>query len=178
MEIWKDIPGYEGHYQISSIGRVSSLKRKKVKILKPDLDRYGYHAYRLYGKNRSRVSKKWLEHRLVALAFIGKSELTVNHKNGNKIDNRPENLEYLSFSENSKHGHKLGLMINGYKNRKTPLTDSEKMQIRALRGLKRPTEISKQFKVSYQTIYNVWGKCEFRVDVGQPATLRRFFREP
>ena len=112
-EIWLDIKGYEGSYQVSSLGRVKSLARvieyrkgiygnKKEIILKTFKDRKGYLKYKLCknGKEKSVIS-----HRLVALAFLHNlnQKPEVNHINGIKDDNRLENLEWCTSSENTIH---------------------------------------------------------------------------
>jgi hypothetical protein len=115
-EIWKDIHGYEGCYQISNLGRVKSLSRMKSTgnlryesddiILKPGIVGRGYLHLSLW-KNGNK--KQAYVHRLVIETFRGKSTLTVNHKNGIKTDNRLENLEYCTYGENNKHAIDNGL---------------------------------------------------------------------
>ena len=107
MEIWKDIPNYEGMYQVSNFGNVKSLARKKLignrlidvdeKILIPIEHRCGYYWVNLSIKNKR---KCFYIHRLVMLCFIGESKLQVDHINGNKKDNNIENLRYLTNREN------------------------------------------------------------------------------
>jgi hypothetical protein len=83
-EIWKDVPSYEGLYQVSNLGRVKSLKFGKEKILKSGTNTKGYFYVILCNKNTQPFSI----HRLVMRAFVGESDLQVNHKNGIKTDNR------------------------------------------------------------------------------------------
>lgn len=123
QEIWKDIPNYEGLYQASNLGRIKSLERYKLngknsvmriptRILKPILAKNNSNPRRkdvrvsLYKNSKM---KYCLVGRLVASAFYGNSDLTVNHINGNTLDNRIENLEWCSNSENIKKGFKKGL---------------------------------------------------------------------
>ncbi|KDE37385.1 hypothetical protein AW40_06920 [Kosakonia radicincitans UMEnt01/12] len=111
-EVWSDIDGYSGAYQISNRGRARSIKGDGTfKVLKPNLLRRGYFSFRLY---RDKKQKAFTVHRLVALHFIpnpeGKEQ--VNHINGIKADNRAENLEWVTKSENQKHAFRNGLNIN------------------------------------------------------------------
>ena len=113
-EIWKDIEGYEGYYQISNMGRVRSVERTiitkngvarryKKKQMKIFHDGGGYCFVVL---SKEGECKKKKVHRLVALAFIpnpeGKEE--INHKNEKKDDNRVENLEWMTRKENVNYG--------------------------------------------------------------------------
>lgn len=102
MEEWRTVLGYEGIYQISSIGRV---KNAYGHILKPETSRNGYKRVTFYDR------KKFQVHRLVAIAFIPNPEDkdVVNHKNGDKLDNSVENLEWSTWSENLKHAYAIGL---------------------------------------------------------------------
>jgi hypothetical protein len=108
MENWKDIPGYEGLYQVSDCGQVKSLERVvwngkanhvlKEKILKPILDTCGYHRVNLWKNGKVNT---YLVHRLVALAFLdGDNTLTVNHIDECKMNNHVSNLEYLTQADN------------------------------------------------------------------------------
>lgn len=102
MEEWKTIPGYNGIYQVSSDGRV---KNAYGHFLKAETTRNGYKRVVFYDR------KKFSVHRLVALTFIPNPENkeVVNHKNGIKTDNRVENLEWNTWSENEKHAYAAGL---------------------------------------------------------------------
>ena len=121
MEIWKDIKGFEGHYQVSNLGRVKSLEwtyysgqghyAKKVqpeKILSQKISkRTGYCIVLLYGDKRHYRTV----HRLVAETFLPevKGKDIVNHKDGNKQNNNVENLEWSTYSENTIHALHQGL---------------------------------------------------------------------
>lgn len=93
IEIWKVIPGYK-KYQVSNLGRVKG----PLKMLKPNLRKSGY-VYMNLTVNSKNVSKSL--HRLVALTFLGQSNLDVDHINGDKTDNRLCNLRYVTSRENN-----------------------------------------------------------------------------
>lgn len=106
-EIWKNIPGFNGDYQISNYGRIKSFKRKEPKILKQGYDGRKYRKIMLC-KNGKRTNPA--VHTLVAKLFVPnpKNKPTVNHIDCNKDNNRADNLEWMTYSENSLHGRKNG----------------------------------------------------------------------
>lgn len=107
QERWRVIDGYDGEYWVSNHGRVCSLKGRSPIILKPG-DSAGYHSVNLL-RNGSQKSTKI--HRLVAEAFLENPDglPTVNHKDGEKLNNRTEKLEWTSYSENNRHALYSGL---------------------------------------------------------------------
>lgn len=115
-EIWKDIKGYEGLYQVSNLGRIKSLARyvyyrngkvyhQDEKILKPCLNNKGYCRVRL---TKSTNSKLFFVHRLVAMAFIPNPNNfpQINHKDENKQNNSSNNLEWCTSLYNNNFGKK------------------------------------------------------------------------
>lgn len=100
-EVWKDIKGYEGLYQISDQGNVFSVKRNKT--LRPLINTYGYHFVNLHRDGKQIASQI---HRLVAEAFIPNpdNKPQVNHINENKADNRVCNLNWMTNKENMNWG--------------------------------------------------------------------------
>ena len=108
-EIWKDIPGYEGIYQASSLGRIRSLKYDKVRILKPQRITSGYYMVKLWLNNAGKSSTV---HRIVWTAFNGPipEGLEVNHRNEKKDDNSLANLELVTRKENVNYGTAIARM--------------------------------------------------------------------
>lgn len=108
MEIWKDIIGYEGRYQISNYGNCRNIFKKQISLLLPRKRGKGYYCYGLV-KDNKRIS--YSVHRLVAIAFIQNSnnKPQVNHKDCNKFNNHFSNLEWCNNSENQKHAFNNGL---------------------------------------------------------------------
>jgi NUMOD4 motif/HNH endonuclease len=100
-EIWKPVAGWEGHYEVSDQGRVRSIK-KGARLMTGIPDSDGYLLIKLSAAPRRKLAKL---HRLVAIAFIpNEGQLPeVNHKDGNKANNRKENLEWSTTADNLHH---------------------------------------------------------------------------
>ena len=128
-EVWKEIEGYDGWYEVSNKGRVRSWKSTngrggKVKVPRILKNSRGSNAYLSVALCGGKISPKTFSvHSLVAGAFLSKTEewveswreMTVNHKDGNKLNNNLDNLEYCTNRENVIHGHVLrGLASSRY----------------------------------------------------------------
>ena len=124
MEVWKDIKGYEGIYQISSCGRVRSLHYKKNKILKLTQDKYGYYQINLCKNNKVKNLKV---HRLVAEAFIDNPNNypEVNHKDENKTNNKIDNLEWCTHYYNNNYGTRNNRVTEKQKKKVICITTGE-----------------------------------------------------
>ena len=175
VEIWKDVVGYEGLYQVSNFGNIKSLPQKRWmnvnmayayyngKILSPSTTIDGYLQIRI---SKDSIGKTFLVHRLIALAFIinpnNKSE--VNHINGIKDDNRVKNLEWVTPKENAKHAYKVGLKKpqKGITNGSCKLTESQVLEIRSLKGLKSYKELAKMYNVGTTAIGRIQNKTHWK----------------
>jgi hypothetical protein len=169
-ERWKDVVGYEGWYQVSSLGRIKRVKQlagaRAGRILKQKSNDRGYLRIALYKYNKKRY---YFVHRLVANAFIGLSPkgYQINHKNGIKTDNTPKNLEWVTAKENSIHAtYTLGYSL-GEKNPNAKLTNSKTLKIKKFlsKRIYKHREIARMFGVSKQIIdristKNTWSYLE------------------
>ena len=102
-EIWKDIDGYNGKYQVSNFGRVKSIIFNKERILKFRISEKGYSIVQL---NINGIKKNYRVHRLVAQAFIPNPDNLpqINHKDENKLNNCVDNLEWCTNKYNANYG--------------------------------------------------------------------------
>lgn len=168
MEIWKDIKDYEGLYQVSNYGAVKSLskswatgnnnaiRKKSETIMKQATDSTGYKQVWL-SKNNS--PKNTLVHRLVAMAFIDNinNKKCVNHINSIRNDNRVENLEWCTHSENiihciSKNRKNTQIGINHWM---TVLSENDVINIRELSKSMTHQKISEKYPVTRRTVGNI-----------------------
>jgi len=165
IEQWRDVVGYEGYYQISNLGhvkRIHAITCAKVgHILKPDIAHNGYLRVTLCKFNKP---KKFPIHHLVLIAFVGPQPSPVhqcNHANGDRADNRLENLSWVTPSENQQHSFKvLGRRSSGPKGERcalSKLTTKQVIEIRRLHASGKLTalELASMFHVARRTIYGI-----------------------
>ena len=112
QELWRNVPGYEGMYIVSDAGRVMSLPRTRLfkgketkqilpgRILKQSMTPNGYMKVTLFKDGKATQTSV---HRIVMLAFVGPSELQVNHKDEDKTNNHLDNLEYMTGLDNTRY---------------------------------------------------------------------------
>jgi hypothetical protein len=165
-EIWKDIDGYIGLYQVSNLGRIKSLARivnhsrsngtyiRTEKILKAGDNNNGYPSVSLHKDGKRKL---YLVHRLVAIAFIANPEnkCDVNHINGIKSDNNLSNLEWNTRRENIQHAYdtRLRIPVNGINHSSNKLTEQQVLEIRSSNLTHR--ELGKIYDVSQTTISRI-----------------------
>ena len=163
QELWKDISSFEGLYQISNLGRVKSLEKKRGRnlgviipeiIMKLSLSKRGYPRVQLQ-KNKF---KKTIEvHKLVAGAFIENkyNKPQINHIDGNKKNNHVNNLEWCTNNENQKHAQKIGINNAGVRNGNTKLSEVDVVTIRQLFPKLRKFEIARLYDVKQSTVHAI-----------------------
>lgn len=163
-EIFKDIPDYEGLYQISNYANVKSLKVGSgtrgvlEKILKPSKNETGYLNI---GLHKNKKQKTFKVHRLLMFAFKPDEYFEgaqVNHIDGNKLNNSLDNLEWCTPKENTQHADSTGLRnIKGEKHGKSKLTENQVRKIRSNYENKKfnQYELAKIFNIDPSTISDI-----------------------
>lgn len=153
-EIWKSIPGFEELYEASNLGNIRSLPRirfqagakLKGRVMKSSADEWGYRHLSLRVNG---VRKTYKVHRLVLMAFVGVSDLQVNHRDGVKFNNKLENLEYVTPSENLLHAMELGLHnIQGEAGKTSVLKNVDTLKIK---------ELIKSGEMTFKEIATIYG---------------------
>lgn len=160
-EIWKDIEGYEGYYQVSNLGKVRSLDRVSTNIDGKKIPLKGRVLVLSFSSSYYKVNiikegkrKTFNLHRLVAEAFCeGEKSLEVNHIDGNKFNNNYYNLEFVTGEYNREHATNLGLVNNkGEDSGTAKLKEEQVLEIRGLKGKFTQSDIGRMFNVSRTTI--------------------------
>jgi len=168
-EEWRDVVGWEGYYSVSNLGRVRRdagwSHAQAGHILAPQA-RKSQKSPRLYlrvGLCRNSTTTMYSVHVLVMTVFKGAcpTGFEIDHKNGDKTDNRLDNLEYVSKSENMKRSFRLGLHnMRGTRNSQTRLTAADVIEIRKLRTLGFTyKKIASLFNVCQATASNI---CNYK----------------
>lgn len=166
-EVWKDIEGYEGRYQVSNLGNIKTLDRivqesngrrvhRKEKLLVKHIMYKGYERVKLY-KTKDEKNTIFV-HKLVASSFVlnPNNYTEINHIDGNKINNADSNLEWCSRSHNVRETYRLGLRNpNTYKgagNKSSKLTEQDVLNIRQEYSISKVP--IKQLAQKYNTCYS------------------------
>lgn len=149
-EEWRDVPGYEGRYQVSNLGRVRSVghyvqRWVEGRVLRPRIRKEGYPVVTISGVGPKDV------HQLVALAFLGPKEAgqQVRHLNGNRQDPSADNLAYGTQSDNERDKFRYG-------NKARKLTTDQVLEIRQrAHSGERYADLAREYDVSWTTINHI-----------------------
>lgn len=167
---WRTIPGFPS-YEASNGGLVRSVNRSHERLhpttgVATRFTRRGIilsqiyrHGYMVVNLSEGGKTKRMSVHQLVARAWHGNpcAGMVVNHINGNKLDNRPSNLEYVTNRENVLHAYKTALVDNaGEKNGRAKLSDEDVNQIRLMKGQKSGAAVGRMFGVTRTHIHRLW----------------------
>jgi len=172
IEVWKQVVGYEGLYEVSTLGNLKTFNWKgtgQTRIMKPAKDHKGYLRTMLV---KDKIAKTIKMHRIIAQAFLVNPEnkATVNHKNGIKDDNRVDNLEWATCKENTHHAIANGIFVfstkessvnkivkRGELNGNAILTAEKVIEIRAKYNPRKVSqlELANEYKVSRCTIKDI-----------------------
>lgn len=168
IEQWRDIPEYEGYYQISNLGRVRSVTRTLIyntgkcytirgKMRRLHKDSHGYLTVTVSKNNKQ--YRKWV-HRLVASSFLPdyREDMVINHIDGCKTNNSLCNLEVCTSKENTDHARRIGLIDDyGEHSALAKLTNKQADEIRNKYKTEIVTykELAQQYGVCAQTICNI-----------------------
>ena len=149
-EIWKDIKGYDGLYQVSNLGNIKRLKDNY--IFKVNKNSRGYRVVTL---TKNKKEKSITVHRLVAQAFIDNpyNFSQINHIDGNKLNNKIDNLEWCTASQNMQHAYKNGLELK--KHKKVVQFD---LNMKIIKIWESVLEVEKNLKINHSKIYMVCNK--------------------
>jgi hypothetical protein len=169
QEIWKPVYGYEEYYEVSNLGNIRTIERfvvlpthsylKKQKMLTQFKDGRGYNHVKLYdGKGKP---KSFTTHKVVAITFLDNPEChpEINHKDGNKLNNNLDNLEWSSRSDNIKHSYAIR-DVRSYSGENAvlaKLTENQVIEIREAyeKGEMTRSQLSKKYGVKYNNIDSI-----------------------
>lgn len=169
-EEWKEIPGYEGYYEVSNMGRVRSMTRTTIhtdcrckntvvriwqgRLMTPTNFKGHYLGVALYKHN---IGKRWMIHALVLMAFSGPcpNKMQACHNDGNKFNNRLENLRWDTLAANNVDKKRHGKLKRGHAVYGSKLTEENVKYIRRMKKRLTTQELANKFLVSIQTIYAI-----------------------
>jgi hypothetical protein len=183
-EEWMPVKGYEFLYRVSSLSRVTSLcksvngiprPRRREKLLKPYLNKvtgYWCHVLSSFGTGKDKMRPV---HILVATHFIPNPDNLpeVNHKYGDKSDNRAISLEWSSRSDNIRHAFRTGLIkpLKGAQHPKAKLTEAQVLEI--FKAKDGPRKLSRDLKLPYSTVMGIKNGSNWNSVTGLPPKNKR-----
>lgn len=156
-EFWKPVKGYKDYYEVSNKGRVYSYISNRI-LSNKFVNSCGYRTVKLTDFNES---KSFTIHRLVALAFLPpnkENKRTINHIDGDKINNWVNNLEWATYKENFNHGLRTGLIgrARGTEIGCAKLNDKKVKEIkRKFKNGVKQAELAREYDVGHVTIWRV-----------------------
>jgi hypothetical protein len=167
-EIWRDIPGYEGAYQVSSCGRVRSLDRRvlcsdgdvhmyKGPVLRPSLGRADYSIVTIGRRTHGRRKTRYL-HELILTAFAEPRpfpKAVARHLDGDKTNNAVNNLRWGTHKENCEDRDRHGRGQHGSQNPRAKLTEAAVCEIRRLHYLVPHRELARRYRVSPSAVAHI-----------------------
>lgn len=189
-EAWRDVVGWEGWYQVSDHGRVRRVKpgprTRPGRLLKARPDGAGYLTLTLTGAGKRQSGRI---NRLVAEAFLGPGPPTdqVGHRNGDKTDNRPANLQWVTKSAYASRGLPVGLApgthrlrpgAQGSRHPHAKLTEADVVKIRAGRGYVSQQALARQYGVGKSTIWSVQHRATWAHLPASPPAARKRAAKP
>ena len=177
MSLWKAVKNYEDIYEVSNAGEVRSKDRKvktwfgerssKGKLLNGEIKKDGYCRVQLSDAKTNKTDRVYL-HRLVASAFIDNplNKPCINHKDGNKLNNSVDNLEWVTHQENNIHEYETGLCKGprGELCGTHKLTEKQVLTIRNCisENILTRNELAKMFGVCRGTITSVYLRTNWK----------------
>lgn len=158
-EEWRPVVGFDGRYEVSSLGRVRSFWKRSPRILTPVVINHGYLRVSLSAQGDGPKKLLRLIHVIVMEAFVGPRPFgnQVNHLDGNKTNNAVSNLEYVTPQENMRHAVLAGISSAGERSGQAKLTNSAVIAIRLAAGAGRVnvSEVAAKYGVHKNSIYAV-----------------------
>lgn len=158
-EVWRTIPGLDGRFEASSYGRIRrsmtpylGATRPPGSLVRHANDKNGYFKFHSSIRGVC-VSKKW--HQLIALAFLGERPCgkQVAHIDGNRSNNRADNLAYVTPAENASHKYAHGTIVTGERVHSSKLTENDVREIRA--SSEAPSVIGKRFGINPRHVWRL-----------------------
>lgn len=155
MEVWASIPGYVGHYEVSTLGRVRSVKRGVVRLLRQGR---GSNGYLSLSASRDGVIRNVSIHRAVLTAFVGPCPAGAEaaHLDGDRCHNAIGNLSWVSRKENHSHKERHGTVLRGGRHPNAKLSDSDLQDVSRLRAAGwSQSEVGRLFGVTQAAISRI-----------------------